>query len=621
MINKNDNSLASSAKRSALSVASPTKLNIMSSQNGNTKLHKVTKRPLERSHSLNIKNGNANEPFGKFSRPKISVQAPPLLKRNSSFFKEKSTSLYSRSDFAFNSPSKSQELSKSPMSSSQPLPNDDTITLTDRFLPTLQSGSQNKVQHISLDTELPPPNASPVTHLRAQTKLVFKQNVAEACGLEMDNRILQYLPAPPSYSRERPATLMRRHQYHYQNRSSQTQLQKKNTELMKLRKVNTNPERILDAPGFQDDFYLNLIDWSKKNILAIALNDSLYLWNGNNGEATLLKEYEECQITSVHWSDDDCHISIGKSDGNTEIWDVETSTLVRTMRSKLNVRIGSQSWLETLLTTGFRSGEIQINDVRIKDHIVNTWDEHTGEVCGLSYKADGLQLASGGNDNTMMIWDTRTSMPQFVKKDHSAAVKALAWSPTNAGLLASGGGQTDQQIHFWNSTTGAKLHTINTGSQVSSLHWGQSYDTKGNMNVEIVATGGSPDNSISIYNYETRYKVAEVVHAHDARICCSKLSPDGTVLATIGGDENLKFYKIFEPKRKYKQKSKGNVVEELMTNNTPYYRERLDGSRKLTNNDDSDYESSSYHHESVTRTVINSKSPSSAAKATDFLIR
>lgn len=204
----------------------------------------------------------------------------------------------------------------------------------------------------------------------------------------------------------------------------------------------------MDAPGFQDDFYLNLIDWSKKNILAIALNDSLYLWNGNNGEATLLKEYEECQITSVHWSDDDCHISIGKSDGNTEIWDVETSTLVRTMRSKLNVRIGSQSWLETLLATGFRSGEIQINDVRIKDHIVNTWDEHTGEVCGLSYKADGLQLASGGNDNTMMIWDTRTSMPQFVKKDHSAAVKALAWSPTNAGLLASGGGQTDQQIHF-----------------------------------------------------------------------------------------------------------------------------------------------------------------------------
>lgn len=88
MINKNDNSLASSAKRSALSVASPTKLNIMSSQNGNTKLHKVTKRPLERSHSLNIKNGNANEPFGKFSRPKISVQAPPLLKRNSSFSKK-----------------------------------------------------------------------------------------------------------------------------------------------------------------------------------------------------------------------------------------------------------------------------------------------------------------------------------------------------------------------------------------------------------------------------------------------------------------------------------------------------------------------------------------------------
>jgi len=33
-------------------------------------------------------------------------------------------------------------------------------------------------------------------------------------------------------------------------------------EQSKPRKIAPNPFRILDAPGLQDDFYLNLVDWS-----------------------------------------------------------------------------------------------------------------------------------------------------------------------------------------------------------------------------------------------------------------------------------------------------------------------------------------------------------------------
>lgn len=364
----------------------------------------------------------------------------------------------------------------------------------------------------------------------------------------MNQRILQYLPRPPVASFKRKAySLGNRAHYYYGSQTGE----RKPWEVAKLRKINTNPERILDAPGFQDDFYLNLLSWSKKNCLAIALESSLYLWNGESGDVTLLTEFEAETISSVTWSDDDCHVSIGKSDGNTEIWDVETMSLVRTMRSGLGVRIGSQSWLDTLVACGTKSGEIQINDVRIKNHIVSAWQEHSGEVCGLSYRKDGLQLASGSNDNSVMIWDTRTSMPQFVKRNHTAAVKAISWCPDVPNLLATGGGQTDKYIHFWNTTTGARVSSINTGSQVSSLQWGQSYNGD-IMNREIVATGGNPENAISVYNYETRFKVAEIVQAHDSRICSSQLSPDGTTLATVGGDENLKFYKVFDPKRSSK---------------------------------------------------------------------
>lgn len=607
--------LANNANRSVLSLTSPAKLNIISSEWSRGQ-GKVTKRPLRRAHSLNSRNlniaeahlGNGKGFLPSYSRPKMPIPTPPLVRRSSSFFKE---------DTERNDHSRGAVHSSSSVCSNTPAPlaqdsEDLHMVSTDRFIPTLQNCSQSKVDPMALKEELPPPNASPTTHLRAQTKLVFKQTVAEACGLDMKQRILQYMPQPPVASFKRQNySIRRRTHYNYQNQQQQQQ-QQNQPELMKLRKINSNPERILDAPGYQDDFYLNLLSWSAKNILAIALESVLYLWNGSSGEVNMLVDYENTKITSVVWSDDDCHISVGKEDGNTEIWDIETMSLVRTMRSNLGVRIGAQSWLETLVATGSRSGEIQINDVRLKQHVVSTWAEHSGEVCGLSYKSDGLQLASGGNDNTVMIWDTRVSMPQWVKRNHTAAVKALSWCPYVPNLLATGGGQTDKHIHFWNSATGSKVGSISTGSQVSSLHWGQSYTTSGGqMNRELVATGGSPGNAISVFNYDTKFKVAEIVHAHESRICCSQLSPDGTTLATVGGDENLKFYKVFEPRRKNKRKTKGvsEDVLSLFSHRASTLSRNESGERFRDNEDDADEADG------------NDNTTSSSQRTSDFLIR
>ena len=72
---------------------------------------------------------------------------------------------------------------------------------------------------------------------------------------------------------------------------------------------------------------------------------------------------------------------------------------------------------------------------------------HRQEVCGLKWSPDGQQLASGGNDNLLCIWDINNRMrnqtnifstsiatapvytPKFCFADHKAAVKALAWCP------------------------------------------------------------------------------------------------------------------------------------------------------------------------------------------------
>ena len=46
--------------------------------------------------------------------------------------------------------------------------------------------------------------------------------------------------------------------------------------------------QVLDAPHLLEDFYLNLIDWSSQNILAVGLESSVYLWSATTSKVSSL---------------------------------------------------------------------------------------------------------------------------------------------------------------------------------------------------------------------------------------------------------------------------------------------------------------------------------------------
>lgn len=63
--------------------------------------------------------------------------------------------------------------------------------------------------------------------------------------------------------------------------------------------------QVLDAPELEDDFYLNLVDWSSENVLAVGLSSSVYLWSASSSDVTRLCNLapEGNSITSVAWND------------------------------------------------------------------------------------------------------------------------------------------------------------------------------------------------------------------------------------------------------------------------------------------------------------------------------
>ncbi|EER26747.1 WD domain, G-beta repeat containing protein [Coccidioides posadasii C735 delta SOWgp] len=361
--------------------------------------------------------------------------------------------------------------------------------------------------------------------------VAYKSSLADACDIPLNTRILAFKPPAPESSK--PIDL--RSQYNRPLKPAHAQ------SAQFRRRVQTAPERVLDAPGLVDDYYLNLLDWSSGNQVAIGLERNVYVWSADSGSVNcLLETSPDTYISSVKWSNDGAYVGVGLGTGEVQIWDVEEGTKLRSMLGH-ETRVGVMGWSKHTLSTGARSGLVFNHDVRIAQHKTAELVSHTSEVCGLEWRSDGAQLATGGNDNLVSIWDSRSlSAPKFTKTNHRAAVKALSWCPWQLNLLATGGGSYDRHIHFWNTTTGARTNSIDTGSQVTSLRWSNHYR-------ELVSSSGFPDNSLSIWSYPTLVRNVEIP-AHETRVLHSCLSPDGQMLATAAADESLKFWKIFERK-------------------------------------------------------------------------
>lgn len=266
------------------------------------------------------------------------------------------------------------------------------------------------------------------------------------------------------------------------------------TSIQSKRKINKLPYKVLDAPALQDDFYLNLIDWSHQNYLAVGLASNVYLWNGDNSKVTKLCDLGLSDtVTSVGWALKGPIFSLGTNNGEVHIWDINKIKRIRTLHGHSN-RVGSIAWNSTVISTGSRDKTILNRDIRTNSPFISKLQGHKQEICGLKWSPDEQQLCSGGNDNKLMIWNSKSINPVLKFSDHIAAVKAVAWSPHQHGLLASGGGTADRNIRFRNTLTGETLRSIDTGSQVCNLIFGKTIN-------ELVSTHGYSFNEINIWKY------------------------------------------------------------------------------------------------------------------------
>ena len=349
------------------------------------------------------------------------------------------------------------------------------------------------------------------------------------------------------------------------------------------RKIPKIPYRILDAPNLIDDYYLNLLDWGKENIIAIALSDEIYLWNDNNSRSSLLVSYEQGNyssdensnyITSLSWMQNGLYLGVGLSKGYIQLWDINKKIKLKDIEAH-NKRVSCLAWNHNILSSGSKDRYIKNFDIRLKTPEISFIKKHRQEICSLKYSLEGDLLASGGNDNIAYIWDIRNlknnilnllfdsnsknlyeAKPYSINNFHQAAVKAMSWCPWKRHVLATGGGCKDKTIKIFSCDSNKLTRNIDTGSQVCALLWNE-------KEKEIISSHGYNKNQIIIWNYEKNKKICEL-KGHMNRVLYMTMSPDKNSICTGSGDETLRFWKINDDIKNKNFKDQNNMINNVL---------------------------------------------------------
>ncbi|HEY5312834.1 MAG TPA: hypothetical protein VIK18_09955, partial [Pirellulales bacterium] len=170
------------------------------------------------------------------------------------------------------------------------------------------------------------------------------------------------------------------------------------------------------------------------------------------------------------------------------------------------------------VATGGLDGVIRIWEA-ISGKLVRMLEGHDSYVYSLSWSPDGDTLASAGSwDATIRLWDAHTGMPLRKFKTPKGYAGRVAWSPDGTRLLASG--DHSGWLWLWTAATDTGVIVLETGQDVLSIDW----SPEGDRVAASIVQG--PVTVVDVSSHKTTDAVGEPTTVH----YCVRWSPDGKTL-------------------------------------------------------------------------------------------
>jgi WD40 repeat protein/tRNA A-37 threonylcarbamoyl transferase component Bud32 len=149
-------------------------------------------------------------------------------------------------------------------------------------------------------------------------------------------------------------------------------------------------------------------------------------------------------------------------------------------------------------------------------------------VNSVAFHPGGEQLAAGGGDGTVKIWDWRTGRVIRRLPGHRGIVSSLAFRPPDGRYLASVG--ADRAVMLWDATAGREVFRRRgpPGDYYTGMAYVVAFSPDGRL---LVA--GSEDGGAIIWDAADGTEVHRLPEQHEGTTACVAFSPpDGRLLAT-----------------------------------------------------------------------------------------
>lgn len=306
-------------------------------------------------------------------------------------------------------------------------------------------------------------------------------------------------------------------------------------EIPKIREIQNSPYKVLDAPGIEDNYYSQVLEWTKCNKIVVTLENCVYRWCPESQRNGLIFKNNE-KVTSIT-SNFDGKMAIGDKSGKVNIVNINSCNENAVSLKGHQDRCVVLDFNHNILASGSRDSRVLLNDIRCPFEKPIILQGHFNEVCGLKFSPNGMYLASGGADCRVNVWDLRMNSRIFTSNKHISSVRALSWNPRNSNELASGGGSKDKTIKIWNINTKNITKDIYCGSQVTSLIYSENTE-------ELLSAHGYSENTITIWETSNYKKIANL-SGHTSRVLHVSLSPDSKYVVSAAGDQTIRFWDIF----------------------------------------------------------------------------
>jgi WD40 repeat protein/Mrp family chromosome partitioning ATPase len=157
-------------------------------------------------------------------------------------------------------------------------------------------------------------------------------------------------------------------------------------------------------------------------------------------------------------------------------------------------------------------------------------EHHTSSVNSVAWSADGKRIASGGDDNTIRLWDTQTGQCVHVLEGHQETVTSVAWSADGQRIAT---GSDDDTIRLWDAQTGMCMQLLEEHQHpVTSVAW--------SADGQRIASGGH-DRTIRLWDAQTGQCI-HMLGEHEISVTSVAWSADGQRIASGGHDRTIRLW-------------------------------------------------------------------------------